>query len=215
MNYIKTIYGNYKKTSYPDELCKYLIDRFNIKKGSHILDVGCGNGFFMDSFLNHEMHVDGIDREGWHSAIKEVEDLEKSVFPCISNSYDIVFSKSVIEHIYKPEHFIKECERVLKPGGQLIILTPDWITQKDVFYEDCTHVHPYTTTSLKDLLLMNDFKNVESELFYQLPILWKYKYLKLVSKFLQLLFKPKLKRYKNKFVRWSIELMVLGYGVKK
>lgn len=214
MSYLKTIYGNYKKSIYPDQLCNYLIDRYDIEKGSIVLDVGCGCGFFMDAFDNNGMRTWGIDREEGHVKSRVVKDLEKNKIPYGENMFDVVFTKSVIEHIHNPDNLINECKRVLKPNGLLIILTPDWISQKDVFYEDYTHVHPYTTTSVKDMLKIHGFKYVETELFYQLPILWKYKYLKLIVKMLQLILKPKLKRFENKFIRWSIEKMVLGTGRK-
>lgn len=214
MKYIETVYGSRVKSTYPLEFCKHIIERYNIKKGSKILDVGCGDTMFLQSFVSLGMYTEGIDRDDYHPDVKHISDLEKDKFPCYDSDYDIVFSKSVIEHIYNPDHFIKECKRVLKPNGKLILLSPDWITQQNVFYEDHTHVHPYTTTSMRDMLTMYGFGSVESELFYQLPVVWKYKYMKIVCRFLQLFLKPKLKRYDNKFLRWSIELMVLATGVK-
>ena len=47
---------------------------------------------------------------------------------------------------------MKESWRVLKPGGRLIALTPDWKSQMKTFYNDYTHVRPYTVDSLGDLL---------------------------------------------------------------
>ena len=43
-NYNSTIYNEKERpvTTYPDELAKYLVERFHIKKGSKVLDNGCG-----------------------------------------------------------------------------------------------------------------------------------------------------------------------------
>ncbi|MCX6721583.1 MAG: methyltransferase domain-containing protein, partial [Candidatus Staskawiczbacteria bacterium] len=136
---------------------------------------------------------------------------EVDLFPFENNCFDTVFSKSVIEHIKVPDNFMKEIIRVLKPGGKLIILTPDWQSQMNIFYDDYTHVHPYTAIGLRDMLKVFGFKKVEAEKFYQLPILWRYAWLKIFSRLLQL-FGPVKKIYKNKFIRWSRELMVLAYG---
>jgi len=214
MSYLKTVYANEKKTDYPEHFCAYMIKRFGLKEGQRFLDVGCGSGLFTETFKRRGLHVQGIDREKYWRYTRRVNDLGTAKFPYPNNSFAVVFSKSVIEHIHNPEHFLSECKRVLKRGGRLIILSPDWITQQNVFYEDYTHVQPYTTTSLHDALTITGFKQVSTELFYQLPVLWKHKYLKFFSRILQFFFKPKLKRFENKFVRWSIELMVLGTATK-
>ena len=70
-----------------------------------------------------------------------------------NNKFDIVFSKSVIEHLKNPNNIIKEALRVLKPGGKIILLTPSWLhTYWGPFYIDHTHVSPFTVSSLKNIL---------------------------------------------------------------
>ena len=51
--------------------------------------------------------------------------IEKEPLPFADNCFDVIFSKSVVEHIYNPDIFFKEAIRVLKPG-LLLTLTPDW-----------------------------------------------------------------------------------------
>ena len=114
---------------------------------------------------------------------------------------------------------MSETFRVLKPGGKVIILTPDWVSQMKVFYEDFTHYRPYDKNALKDLLSIKGFSNVKAELFCQLPTVWRYRFLNIFVKLLQLtLSTPFARRLTEltgiKFFRWSVELMVLGYGEK-
>jgi SAM-dependent methyltransferase len=127
--------------------------------------------------------------------------------------FDVVFAKSVIEHLFNPENFMKECYRILKPSGRLIIMTPDWISQMKIFFDDYTHRQPYTLTALKDILDIFLFKDVSSEIFYQIPILWKYPALKAISGIIRLLV-PVTAKSNIRFIRWSTELMILGTGVK-
>jgi len=219
-NYIDVIYDENIRpyTKYPFQLCRRLFQRFNIRKREKLLDVGCGRGDFLKEFKGLGLEVFGLDHQESHSEIlKNIEvrysNIENSPFPFNSEMFDIVFSKSVIEHLRNPENFIKEIYRVLKPGGKIIIMTPDWQSQRCIFYDDYTHVHPYTNMGIENLLRIYNFKEVKSEIFYQLPVLWKYPWLKMFSKFLQL-FGPVKKIHKNKFIRWSRELMILGGGRK-
>lgn len=219
-NYIKIFYNekSLPYTKYPSELCGYLFQRFGMKRGDKLLDVGCGRGDFAKGFKDLGLEVFGIDREKGDSEIlKGIEvklrDIENEKFPFGDGIFDFVFSKSVIEHLRTPDNYIKEIHRVLRPEGKIIIMAPDWHSQRWIFYDDYTHVRPYTIVSLSSLLNAYGFREVTSEKFYQLPILWKHSWMKMFAKFLQL-FGPVKKIYKNKFIRWSRELMVLASGKK-
>jgi hypothetical protein len=82
-----------------------------------------------------------------------------------------------------------------------------------IYFDDHTHRQPYTVTGVSDLLKIKGFQDVHAELFYQLPVLWKYPALKILSHILQWTV-PVTTKSKIKFIRWSIELMVLGTGIK-
>jgi len=219
-NYIDIVYDKKIRphTDYPNKMCSYLFDRFNMQKGQTLLDLGCGRGDFAKAFKNAGLLVKGLDLQKSSADILEgIEvfyvNFEHDKFPFKDESFDVVFSKSVIEHIQDPEHFTKETMRILKPGGKIVTMTPDWYTQQFIFYDDYTHVHPYTVNGLKDMLKIFEFKNITVEKFYQLPVVWKYPLVKVASRILQLA-GPVKKIYKNKFIRWSRELMILAYGEK-
>ena len=76
---------------------------------------------------------------------------------------------------------------------------------------------PFTKISLKDIHLINNFKDVKVESFKQLPILWKKNYyiyiIKLVS-FLTRILIPDYFRLKNKWIRFSKELILLSSAYK-
>ena len=101
---------------------------------------------------------------------------------------------------------------VLKPEGILITLTPDWEVQYRKFFDDYTHVTPFTLYSLNEIQKACGFTGVEVFKFRQLPILWKYPILNIlsavVSPFVPL-------RTKNKFLRWSWELMLVSKSIAK
>jgi ubiquinone/menaquinone biosynthesis C-methylase UbiE len=69
--------------------------------------------------------------------------------PYEDNFFDVIYSKSVIEHFHYPDIIFNEAYRVLKPGGIIITLTPEWQYIYKSFYEDFTHRTPFTSVSLK------------------------------------------------------------------
>ena len=87
--------------------------------------------------------------------------LEKDKINLPDNSCDIVTALSLLEHLSNPSNFIDEVKRVLKKDGFFIIVTPDWQSNVKNFYDDPTHVRPYTTSSLKFLLEISGFKQIK------------------------------------------------------
>ena len=133
--------------------------------------------------------------------------------PYPDGRFDVVYSKSVVEHFYYPELLIAEMYCVLKPNGILIALTPAWEYVYKTFFDDHTHRTPFTRESLKNILLMQHYQNVQVEYFYQLPILWKNPWLKFVSRSIGAI-TPWAVRKKVKFLRFSKEVMLLGSAIK-
>jgi len=103
---------------------------------ARVLDVGCGTGEFEQ--LAHqrfpEARLVGIDvtpdmlavaRGKFQDAtwvtflLAQAEDL-----PVASESFDAVVSCSMLHHVEEPERLLRECVRVLRPGGQLVVV--DW-----------------------------------------------------------------------------------------
>ena len=228
-NYLKILYSSEKRpiTDYPEKLAKHIKENYFLCEGT-LLDIGCGRGDMLRAFDKIGFEVKGTDisplTEELISPIPfTLCDLidEKLHYP--DNTFDFVFSKSVIEHLKEPEKLLNEAFRVLKPGGKFVVMTPSWMhTYAGAFYLDHTHVSPFILNSLRDAMLVSNFKNVTSSHFYQVPILWKFKFLKplifIFSK-LPIPYKPlydiNLPPAFNRLVRFSKELMLLAYGEKR
>jgi SAM-dependent methyltransferase len=84
------------------------------------LDVGCGNKPYRDLFDDCEYN--GMD----YSDTGAEPDIIGSAMemPFEDESYDLVFSTQVIEHLTEPQQMVNECYRVLKPKGVLILTGP-------------------------------------------------------------------------------------------
>jgi 2-polyprenyl-3-methyl-5-hydroxy-6-metoxy-1,4-benzoquinol methylase len=117
---------------------------------SPILDLGCGTDDFSKALRQVGYQAEGIDNDR--------VDFEKDILPYANNFFQIVHFNAVLEHIKNPEHIMLEIRRILKPGGLVIINTPNWQLDFKNFYNDPTHVKPYTPQSLAMLLKMYDFK---------------------------------------------------------
>lgn len=221
-NYIDVIYGEDSKpfTSYPFVFTKYLFNRYEINKGSKLLDVGCGRGEFLNGFIEAGVEGHGVDftdaaTKACPKGIIKQADIENNGLPYPDNFFDVVFSKSVIEHFHNPDILIKEIHRCLKPGGLAITLAPAWEYNYRIYFEDYTHRTPFMISSLNDILLMHGFNQVNVSFFKQLPILWGRLYWVLnPMSFLTRLFVPSFLSKHFKWVRFSKEIMLLSSATK-
>ena len=79
-------------------------------------------------------------------------DIERDNLLHDDNSIDFVTLNAVIEHVKNSDTIFKEIKRVLKPKGLVFIRTPNWQMDYINFYNDPTHVKPYTPNTLKSSL---------------------------------------------------------------
>ena len=218
-DYLNVVYDlkSHPKTSYPEKLAKYLFESFEMRKGQLFLEPGCGRGEFLNQFNKLGLKCHGIDLSPNSGAMAdEIEvikgvDLEKDKWPYPDNFFDIIYNKSLLEHLNNPDKFLIEARRVLKPGGKILCLVPDWESNYKIYFDDFTHKTPFTKISLNDIYQITDFKNIKVFKFRQLPIVWRFPliniFCSIISPFIPV-------RTKNKFLRWSRELMLIGYAQK-
>jgi ubiquinone/menaquinone biosynthesis C-methylase UbiE len=125
-------------------------------KGKKVLDVGCGNAYGTAMMASSAGQITGIDYDAStvnenRERYKEVKNLDfvQGAVPPLSlpdSSYDVVTAFQFIEHIQHRKEFIKECMRVLKPGGMLMVTTPNI---KKSLARNPFHVHEYTFDEMK------------------------------------------------------------------
>jgi len=202
--YLSVVYdeGSHPYTEYPKQLCHYLFQSFGLKKGMLMLEPGCGRGEFLNNFKDLGLEVYGLDISTEATKFEngldvKVCDVESESLPFDDNTFDVLYSKSFIEHLHKPEKYLEEAYRVLKPGGLLLTLVPDWEANYKIYFDDFTHRSPFTKISLADAYKMYGLENVEVYRLRQLPIVWKYPVLNnvcaIISPFIPV-------RTKNKFL---------------
>jgi SAM-dependent methyltransferase len=139
-----------------------------ILKDSCLLDLGSGDKSFYNVCLEKGVRAEEVD--GSQGINFEINKLSYD-----NESFDFVFFNAVIEHIYNPGNILLEIYRVLKKNGKLITIAPNFRYSFRNFYDDPTHVHPYTPESLEAIMTMNNFKktNVYPFLINKSLLLWK------------------------------------------
>ena len=217
IDYLNIVYDEKLRpyTDYPAKLTQFLFEKFNMQAGQILLEPGCGRGEVLRCFKDLGMSVRGCDISPETAVLLqdleiEICDLEDSGLPYLDNSMDVIYTKSFLEHFYYPERFLKEALRVLKPGGLIVNMVPDWESNYRKYYDDYTHRTPFTSISLRHIHLIHGFEHVTVERFRQFPFLFHSPFLNslcsLIAPFVPL-------RAKGK-IRWVRELMLIGAGRK-
>ena len=207
-----------KKTKYPIKLSRYLFDRFHLKEGMKLLDVGCGDESYLDGFGKLKVNTYGIDSIRHKNRKVKVCNLSEEKMSYSNNTFDVVFTKSCLEHLKPIEFPMREIKRVLKRNGILIALVPDWRSQYKSYYDGYDHVTPFTRRGLRDLMKYIGFEEVKCEYFYQLPFVWYSDIAKIIPRIISLL--PDSFMWKDEYVhrplvRFSKLKMLLAWGYKK
>lgn len=103
--------------------------------GATVLEAGSGEGYGANMIADVATRVIGLDYdtsavEHVRAAYPRVEMIQGNLadLPLVDASVDVVVNFQVIEHLWDQGQFLRECLRVLRPGGQLLISTPNRIT---------------------------------------------------------------------------------------
>ena len=103
--------------------------------GARVLEAGCGEGYGADLLARVARRVLALDYDAQtaaHAARRyprvDVARTNLVALPVPDGAVDVVVSLQVIEHLWDQEGFLRECFRVLRPGGALFVSTPNRIT---------------------------------------------------------------------------------------
>jgi SAM-dependent methyltransferase len=143
-----------------------------------MLDVGCGGGRLLNRMKKRGWQVEGIDFDAQATAkvtqrygIKtHVGDITQCFLP--EHSFDVICMSQTIEHLYEPAATLQECLRILKPGGLLVMTTPNaesiGATEFGAFWrgwEAPRHLHLFTVKSLQQLTRSAGFQIDEARTY--------------------------------------------------
>jgi 2-polyprenyl-3-methyl-5-hydroxy-6-metoxy-1,4-benzoquinol methylase len=117
--------------------------------GKKLLDAGCGTGWFSKFSCDRGANVTSMDLgEKLLSKVALKCNSERVVgsileIPFDDNTFDIIISSEVIEHVPDPYKAMQELFRVLKPGGTLVLTTPNKIWYFAIWIANFLKLRPY------------------------------------------------------------------------
>ncbi len=138
-----------------------------------VIDLGCGRGEWLELMVEEEFEAQGVDLDESMLAISNAtglsvvkSDIIEYLQKIQDNSVEIVSGFHIIEHISSDslQILVKEAFRVLKPGGLLILETPNpenLLVSTTEFYLDPTHNKPIPPKLLYFLAEYNGFARIK------------------------------------------------------
>jgi 2-polyprenyl-3-methyl-5-hydroxy-6-metoxy-1,4-benzoquinol methylase len=144
------------------------------KDGVQLLDIGCGEGFFVFNASKAGYTTKGIEisQDAAEYARREFDlDVEAKPFEELrfaDNHFDVVTLWQVLEHVPYPLMILKEVHRILKPGGLLVVSTPNIegipakIFRRRWWNIRRLHINQFTVKTLTYMLDRAGFKRVFS-----------------------------------------------------
>lgn len=128
-----------------------------------VLDIGCGSGIFLELMRELQLPACGIDpdpdmvRVCQELGLEALAGDERLLQDFQPESLGGIHASHIIEHIDgdRAIALIENARQVLRPGGLLVIRTPNWrnaSVRHEGFWLDITHVRPYPLPLLKQVL---------------------------------------------------------------
>lgn len=145
------------------------------KNSGRILDIGCGPGFFLEEARERGWQVGGMEMN-----VRCVERLNSLNIPVCTaplehsdltdNSYDVVVMWEVLEHLRHPTEALQRVHKILKPGGVLLIMVPNFgslvnrlMHEKGGTFAGYSHINFFEPSTLFQIQQQCGFDSIEIE----------------------------------------------------
>ena len=151
--------------TFQHHLARYQFALRQMRGGERVLDTGCGVGYGAKMLASMAARVSGVDYSApalHYAAVRySAPNLDYSRMDCgqlalRSESFDLIVSFEMFEHLEHSDAYLRECRRVLVPGGRLILSTPNraaWeIHMRSIQVENEFHVNMVDLQQLRRAL---------------------------------------------------------------
>jgi 2-polyprenyl-3-methyl-5-hydroxy-6-metoxy-1,4-benzoquinol methylase len=164
-----TIYLSPLHRAAVDMSCGHLL---RPSKRGRLLDIGCGAGELLSMATELGWNAEGIDVDSDAVATARgkgltvvVGELAERCYP--DESFDLLQMSHVIEHVSRPAELLRECRRLLRPEGSLVIWTPNSESFGHMMFgrrwanlDPPRHLQLWNTATLRELVLAAGFQLV-------------------------------------------------------
>lgn len=134
--YLSTVYDRINPFIWTAEMRSEALSMLDLTPDDRVLDVGCGTGYGTEGILEYTDDVHGLD-QSVHQLQKAWEKLGKhdpvafylgdaERLPFKVDTFDVVWSSGSIEYWPHPVETLSEFRRVVKPGGRVLVVGPNY-----------------------------------------------------------------------------------------
>jgi ubiquinone/menaquinone biosynthesis C-methylase UbiE len=155
-------------------------------RGRQVLEVGCGIGTDLVRFAKGGAIVTGVDLSQtaidlarsnfeWNGVTaRELRVANAETLPYSDNAFDVVYGHGVLQYTADPKRLVRECHRVLRPGGEAIFMVYNrisWLnamsklTKVPLEHEDAPVLRKYSIAEFRSLLSRFDEVKIVPERF--------------------------------------------------
>ncbi len=153
-----------------NHITRFLEPYWELNSKSHVLELGTGYGAWIKSIkANQREALDSYPELHQLFQKNGIKDVAAHVGDCTdlgrwkSETLDLVLASNLLEHLDHDElnSCIKEIFRILKPGGQLCLVQPNFALCPKEYFDDYTHKTVFTHVSLSDFVSAHGFQVIK------------------------------------------------------
>ena len=168
--YLSKVYDSINPFIWNAEMRDTALEWLELSDNDRVLDVGSGTGFGTEGLLEYTPDVHGLD-QSIHQMQKAFEKFGRTEtvkfyrgdaerLPFQANSFDAVWSSGSIEYWPNPEAALTEFQRVVRPGGAVLVVGPDYPNSKVfqlladaimLFYDETEAQRMFESTGFVDI----------------------------------------------------------------